>query len=154
MKRDFLIEDEPAKLFSFQHKFFVRMSREYEMRQIRQDFTYLKYAGFFIFASIAFMLMREKGIVSNYLIGIVFIGFGVLVAMILSMIFISADIDRKLAYFRKKETLNSKTFHIPTLEANSSRKISMIFRFLPFGFVGICTILAGLDLWINIFGRS
>jgi hypothetical protein len=131
----------------------------YEKMQTSQEFSYLKYAGLFVLASFIFMIMQSKGIVSDYLVGVIFTGFGVLFVLALNMIFISSDLDWKLAHYagegqeveeKYQSMLNSHYFQAFNSIKNKRFRVAAVFRLLPFTFVGLFTALAGVALAMKV----
>ena len=159
MKIDFSQEHPSEQAIKAHYKFLVDTHMQCEKQYAEQEFIYLKYAGFFVLASVALMIMHGKGLVSNYLIGVVFVGIGVLCASALSIIFIHSNADWKLAKCTEEGTaleekyahaISSCYFRTTTAVKPRCYRISIISRLGPFCFVGICTVLAGVALSIKI----
>ncbi len=155
MKLEFPREEIPPHLVEPHYKMVMDMHMHYEKMHTRQEFTYIKYAGFFILAFLGFMPMEGKGLIGDYLIAVVFTGFGVLFASVMAMLFISSEIDWKRSLYEKEgkaledkyhSIVNFKYFQsISTLKTN--RYKAMLFaRLIPFSFVGALTIWSAITL--------
>jgi len=90
MKLEFPREEIPPHLVEPHYKMVMDMHMHYDKMHTRQEFTYIKYAGFFILAFLGFMLMEGKGLIGDYLIAVVCTGFGVLFASVMATLFISS----------------------------------------------------------------
>ena len=152
MKIDLPKEEIPAEAIAPHYKLLIDMHMHYEKMQLKTDFSYTKYAGFFILAFIAFIVMQGRGIASNYLINVIFTGFGVLFASAMSMIFVSSEIDRKRANIEqegkwmeeKYPSVRFSYFKAPTFVKAPRYKAGVFSRLFPFVFVGLCTIATGI----------
>lgn len=159
MRLDFPREDIPTHLVEPHYKFLMDAHMHYDKMRTEREFSYIKYAGFFALASLAFMMMQDKGLVSDYLIGVIFTGFGVLLASAMGMIFISAGIDWKLARCanegseleeKYQSIVNFSYFQAVNSVRVSRYRAALFFRLFPFVFVGIFTVLAGVGLSMRI----
>lgn len=152
MKIDLPREEIPVEAIAPHYKLLIDTQMHYEKLQMKTDFSYIKYAGFFILVFIAFIVMQGRGIASNYLIGVIFTGFGVLFASAMSMIFISSEIDRKRANLEQEgkwmeeqyPSVRFNYFKAATFVKTSRYKAAVFTRLFPFVFVGLCTIAAGI----------
>ena len=93
MKVEFPKEEIPSHLVEPHYKMVMDMHMHYEKMHTKQEFSYIKYAGFFLLAFLGFMLMEGKGPIGDYLIAVVWTGLGVLFAFVMAMLFISSDIN-------------------------------------------------------------
>jgi len=132
---------------------------QYEKMQAQLEFSYLKYGGFFIIASLAFMIMQKKEIISDYCIGVTFTGLGVLFAMAISMLFFSFDLDLKLAKYvatgKAMEEKYQAMLKIRYFDAFDATKVTRFrvtaaSRLLPFVLVGLFTALSGAALVLKV----
>jgi hypothetical protein len=155
MKVEFPKEEIPTHLVEPHYKMVMDMHMHYEKMHTKQEFSYLKYAGFFLLAFLGFMLMEEKGLIGDYLIAVVWTGFGVLFASVMAMLFISSDIDWKRSLYEKEgkdledrypSVINFKYFQTVS-KLSTSRYIAVLLaRLVPFAFVGILTIWSAVAL--------
>jgi len=115
----------------------------------------MKYVGFFVIASIIFFIMQSKGILFDSLIGILFTGFGILLAYVGDLIFISCDNDLKLAHYIKngkeieekyQSMINSSYFRVVESYRILNNKLTIFSRLWPFCFVGFFTGFVGVTL--------
>ena len=70
MKLEFPREEIPPQLIEPHYKMVMDMHMHYDKMHARQEFTCIKYAGFFILAFFGFMMLEGKGLISNYLIAV------------------------------------------------------------------------------------
>lgn len=154
MQVDSPIQDIPLEFVRPHYRFLKKMYMSYEKIQFQQGFSYLKYAGFFVAASFVLMIIANKGIFPNYLVGITFIGFSVLVVSAMRMLS-TANVDIELACYagegKKVEEkyaslLESHYFQTVDLMKIFRYRLVAALRLVPFIFVGISTICTGIAL--------
>lgn len=155
MKLEFPREEIPPHLVEPHYKMVMDMHMHYDKMHTRQEFTYIKYAGFFILAFLGFMLMEGKGLIGDYLIAVVCTGFGVLFASVMATLFISSEIDWKRSTYEKEgKALEEK--HPSIIKFNYFKMISklnknryraiLLSRLAPFTFVGVLTVWSAVML--------
>lgn len=157
MKVDPPMENIPPELVRPHYKFLKKMHMSYEKMQLQQGFSYLKYAGFFVAASFVLMVTANRGIFPNYLVGITFIGFGVLAVSVLRMLS-TANVDFELTCYtgegkkvEEKYELLIKSHYFQAVDFMKISRYRLVaaLRLIPFVFVGISTTCAGIALAIK-----
>ncbi|PCI94126.1 hypothetical protein COB11_04315 [Candidatus Aerophobetes bacterium] len=155
MKLEFPREDIPDHLVEPHYKMVMDMHMHYDKMHSRQEFTYIKYAGFFILAFLGFMLMEGKGLIGDYLIAVVCTGFGVLFASVMTTLFISSEIDWKRSIYEKEgkvleerypSIINFNYFKMISKLNPSRYRATLFLRLTPSIFVGILTIWSAVML--------
>lgn len=155
MKVEFPKEEIPSHLVEPHYKMVMDMHMNYEKMHTKQEFSYIKYAGFFLLAFLGFMLMEGKGLIGDYLIAVVWTGFGVLFASVMAMLFISSDIDWKRSLYEKEgkdledrypSVINFKYFQTVSKLSRNRYRATLLARLAPFAFVGILTIWSAVTL--------
>lgn len=153
MKLEFPREEIPPHLVEPHYKMVMDMHMHYDKMHTRQEFTYIKYAGFFILAFLGFMLMEGKGLIGDYLIAVVCTGFGVLFASVMATLFISSEIDWKRSIYEKEgkaledrypSIINFSYFQMISKLNTNRYRATLFSRLIPFAFVGILTIWSAL----------
>lgn len=155
MKLEFPREEIPPHLIEPHYKMVMDMHMHYDKMHARQEFTYIKYAGFFILAFFGFMMMEGKGLIGNYLIAVTCTGFGVLFASVMANLFISSEIDWKRSIYEQEgkaleerypSIINFSYFKMISKLSTTRYRATLLARLTPFTFVGGMTIWSAVML--------
>jgi len=155
MKLEFPREEIPPHLIEPHYKMVMDMHMHYDKMHARQEFTYIKYAGFFILAFFGFMMMEGKGLIGNYLIAVTCTGFGVLFASVMATLFISSEIDWKRSIYEQEgraleerypSIINFNYFKMIRKLNTARYRATLLARLTPFTFVGGMTIWSAVML--------
>jgi hypothetical protein len=147
--------DIPIELVEPHYNFLKKMHMSCEKMQLKQGFSYVKYAGLFLAISFLWITLTNRDFFSDYLSGIICMGFGVLFVSAMHMIFIISNIDWQLAQYtdegkevEEKYPTLIQSRHFRTVDAMKvlRYRLALALRFAPFIFVGILTIAAGVAL--------
>lgn len=142
-------------LVKLKYKILKETFMDYEKLQLQQWFSSLKYAGFFVVASLTWITLTAKGIFSEYLTGIVCTGFGVLLVSALHMVFTASNIGYQLAKqshegkeMEEEHPTMIQSHYFQTIDSLkvSRYRLAAALCLVPFVFVGISTISAGVAL--------
>ena len=155
MKVEFPREEVPEAFIMPHYKTLMDVHMHYSKMQTKQDFTYIKYGGIFFLSLAGFMVMEGKGLISNYLIAVLFSGIGILLASLISILFISPEIDFNCAVNEEEgkrleerypSIVNFTYFKTISKTKNHRQYGMLINRLAPFLFVGGFTIWSGVML--------
>lgn len=155
----------PSEIVSREYFFQMDMFEYYQKHQIDQNYSYVMLLGFFLLVSTLYFLLKGKGFLFYYLIGVVITGIGTFLVMLLKTLILDflADCEvlrcvklGKSLEERYPNIISSKLFHrFDQLQSNTHRR-AMVSLFSSFAIVLILTALAGVflslrvNLWLSI----